>query len=418
MSNPVMPSRLQRLVSVWKNLTASLPLEDTLQSLAEAGAAVLESEACSILLYDEAQHTLRFVAAPPEQLAVMKNLGVPVERSVAGWVYTHARPALINQAGDDERIFRVVDREVSEATRSLLAVPIAYRGKTIGVFEATNRIDGAFNDDDLALLETLAAQAAVIIRGERQVEETRGVNRALLRNEKIRRDRQALLAQELRDAAQSIIDAVDSANHREPQAIAREVPWVLADPVAYPGADAILDACVDLQRMAAQMDELQKADGLWGGLRYQRASVPALVERVTAVFRQQAVHRDISLKVDVPRGLECVCDPGLLALALYNLMENACKFTNQGGWVRVRAEALPGFTKFALIDRGMGISAKEQAVIFEPFAQGFGVAERYGGAGVGLALAKEIIERHGGEIWVESEEGQGSTFSFLLPEHE
>ncbi|HEY9087826.1 MAG TPA: ATP-binding protein, partial [Anaerolineaceae bacterium] len=105
-------------------------------------------------------------------------------------------------------------------------------------------------------------------------------------------------------------------------------------------------------------------------------------------------------------------------LALWNLVENACAFTGDGGWVRVRAEALPGFVKFVVIDRGIGISENEQERIFEPFVQGRGAVGRPGSAGLGLAIAKEMVEQHGGEIWVESEEGQGSTFAFLLPEGE
>lgn len=418
MADPLSPNRLERLFSIWKNLTASMPLETTLQSLAEAAAAALESDACSILLYDEAQHTLRFVAAPPDQLAVMKNLGVPVERSVAGWVYTHGRPAQLNQAGGDERIFRVVDREVSEETRSLLAVPVAYHGKTIGVFEAVNKAGGDYTPEDVALLEALAAQAAVCIRGEREVQQARGAYREELLERKINKDRLAMLAQELRDATQAIIHAVDAADRPEPRGAARDVPWSLGEPGGLPGSDDILDACVRLKSLATTLDALQSGPALPAGLQIEPVQVLPLVERVVEVFRAPAAARGIALLVDVPKTLSCACDPLRASLALWNLVENACAFTGDGGWVRVRAEALPGFVKFVVIDRGIGISENDQERIFEPFVQGRGVVGRSGSAGLGLAIAKEMVEQHGGEIWVESEEGQGSTFAFLLPEGE
>lgn len=418
MFNPLPQLRLERLFSIWKNLTASMPLDVTLQSLAEAAAAVLESEACSILLYDETQHTLRFVAAPADQLAVMKNLGVPVERSVAGWVYTHGRPAQLNQAGSDERIFRVVDREVSEETRSLLAVPIAYHGKTIGVFEAVNRASGDYNTDDLALLETLAAQAAVCIRGEREVEQARGAYRQALLERKIKRDRMAMVSQELREVTQTIIHRVDEAGRPEPRGAARDVPWAQGDAGGFSGEEEILEACVRLKHLADALDAMQESSALPGDLQLERVEVLALVERVVEFFRPLAAARNIALLVDVPKTLACVCDPLRVSLALRNLVENACTFTGDGGWVRVRAEALPGFVKFVVIDRGIGISENDQKRIFEPFVQVRGAGSQPGSAGLGLAIAKEMVELHGGEIWVESEEGQGSTFAFLLPEGE
>lgn len=408
MSNPVPSSRLERFVSIWKTLTASLPLEAALQALAETAATVLDCEGCSILLYDEQQHVLRFVAAPKEQLAVMKNLGVPLERSVAGWVFTHARPAQLNQAGGDERIFRVVDREVSDETHSLLAVPVMYRGKTIGVFEAINKTGRSYGEEDLMLLELLAAHAAVSIHNEREIEAARAAARLQKLEEKLRRDRLAILVQEQREAARAVVDGVDAARHPQPRGGAREVPWAMDDPDPFPGADAILDACTRLEAIAEQMTHLHDTAALRGAPRYEIVRAKPLAERVVEIFVPKAAARNIALLVDLPKDLTCRCDPAQIGLALYNLVENACRFNTQDGWVRVRAEKLHGFTKFAIIDRGVGLSEKEQVALFDPAAQ----------TGLGLAIAKEMIDLHGGELWVESEEGQGSTFAFLLPDDE
>jgi len=408
MSNPVPSSRLDQLVAIWKTLTASMPLEPVLQALAETAAAVLDCEGCSILLYDEQQHVLRFVAAPKEQLAVMKNLGVPLERSVAGWVFTHGRPAQLNHAGGDERIFRVVDREVSDETRSLLAVPVMHRGKTIGVFEAVNKTGRAYGEEDLMLLELLADHAAITIHNEREIEAARAVTRRMRLEEKLRRDRLAILVQEQREATRAVVDGVEESRHPQPRGGARDVPWAMDDPDPFPGADAILDACTRLNAIAEQMTHLRDTAALRGAPHRETVRVKPLAERIVEIFVSQVAERNIALLVDAPKDLTCRCDPAQIGLALYNLVENACRFNTQDGWVRVRAEKLHGFTKFAVIDRGVGLSEKEQATLFDPAAQ----------TGLGLAIVKEMIDLHGGELWVESEEGQGSTFAFLLPEEE
>lgn len=408
MSNPVPSSRLERFVTLWKTLTASMPLDAALQALAEAAATVLDCEGCSILLYDEQQHVLRFVAAPKEQLAVMKNLGVPLERSVAGWVFTHARPAQLNHAGGDERIFRVVDREISDETLSLLAVPVMYRGKTIGVFEAVNKTGRSYGEEDLMLLELMAAHAAATIHNEREIATARADARQQKLDEKLRRDRLAVLVQEQREATRAVVEGVDAARHPQPRGGAREVPWAMDDPDPFPGADAILDACTRLEALAEQMANLQDAAALRGAPRREPVRVKTLADRVVEIFLPQAGSRNIALLVDAPKDLVCRCDPAQIGLALYNLLENACKFNTQDGWVRLRAEKLHGFSKFAVIDRGVGISEKDQKTLFEPTAQ----------TGLGLAIAKEMIDLHGGELWVESEEGQGSTFAFLLLDDE
>src|SRR5262249_38635397 len=104
---------------------------------------------------------------------------------------------------------------------------------------------------------------------------------------------------------------------------------------------------------------------------------------------------------------------------LLNLLSNAVKFTPEGGRIGINARQADGSVEISVSDTGIGISPEDQANIFEEFRQvGGDYAHKTEGTGLGLTLAKKFVELHGGKIWVESEVGKGSTFSFsCLREH-
>jgi signal transduction histidine kinase len=101
---------------------------------------------------------------------------------------------------------------------------------------------------------------------------------------------------------------------------------------------------------------------------------------------------------------------------LYNILGNAIKFTDDNGHVSIRVSYSAESVIVSITDTGIGISSEDKKKLFKPFSQiDASISRRYEGTGLGLALVKELIELHGGKIWVESEAGKGSTFSFKLP---
>jgi signal transduction histidine kinase len=105
-----------------------------------------------------------------------------------------------------------------------------------------------------------------------------------------------------------------------------------------------------------------------------------------------------------------------LNIALSNLVKNALQFTEAGGHVTVKLQEASGYFKVSVIDDGIGIPARDLPRVFERFFQvETHLTRRYGGMGLGLSVAKAMVELHGGRIWAESEEGKGSVFTFLLP---
>ena len=100
---------------------------------------------------------------------------------------------------------------------------------------------------------------------------------------------------------------------------------------------------------------------------------------------------------------------------LLNLLSNALKFTPEGGRIDVRAAVRDGAAEISVIDTGVGIAPEDQAAVFEEFRQVGTASKKVEGTGLGLAISRKFVELHGGRIWVESELGSGTTFTFTLP---
>jgi two-component system sensor histidine kinase VicK len=109
-------------------------------------------------------------------------------------------------------------------------------------------------------------------------------------------------------------------------------------------------------------------------------------------------------------------DTSKLSIVLSNLVKNAITFSNEGSQVTVHGEQQNEFIKVAVKDQGVGVPAKDLSLIFERFYQVEShLTRKHGGMGLGLSVAKAMVEMHGGRIWADSVEGAGSTFTFLLP---
>lgn len=143
-----------------------------------------------------------------------------------------------------------------------------------------------------------------------------------------------------------------------------------------------------------------------------------VLEKVTSTLQIQASQKDIALSLELPKNLphQIDADPALFHQAVYNLVENAIKYTSEDGQVIVRVRVLENDMVFEIKDTGIGITAEDMARLFEKFYRGKAREARVRvGTGLGLAIVRSIAERHGGRVWVESEEGKGSTFYLQIP---
>jgi NtrC-family two-component system sensor histidine kinase KinB len=169
--------------------------------------------------------------------------------------------------------------------------------------------------------------------------------------------------------------------------------------------NALVRNLLDLSRIEAGKIEMQ----------IERTPVPLLFDKIRAVFAAQAQTQSVELSAEVETGLpQVLADPTKITWVLSNLVSNALRYTRAGGRIRLKGERVGSQVHVSVVDDGAGIPPEYQSRVFEKFVRVAGDASP-GGSGLGLAICKEMIRAHRGSIWVESEPGAGSTFTFTLP---
>jgi signal transduction histidine kinase len=181
--------------------------------------------------------------------------------------------------------------------------------------------------------------------------------------------------------------------------------------------DDIHDSGRHLLSLINDILDLSKIEAGRMELELTRFDLPAAVENAVTLVRERASHHGIELRCDLADDVgEVVADERKVKQVLVNLLSNAVKFTPEGGRVEVRASRSEGSLEIAVSDTGIGIAPEHQQAIFEEFRQvGGDYTRRIDGTGLGLSLARRLVELHGGRIWVTSEVGKGSTFTFRVP---
>lgn len=169
----------------------------------------------------------------------------------------------------------------------------------------------------------------------------------------------------------------------------------------------IINNLLDISRLEAGENSLN----------YEDVDIASLIGEVRMSLLSLASNKKIGVEVKVDTSLESVrADRAKLRQILYNLMNNAIKFTPEKGRVTVSALKKEEMLEIKVSDSGVGLSKEDYGKVFMPFIQAdSSTARRYGGAGLGLYVAKNFVDLHGGKIWVESRVGKGSTFIFTLP---
>ena len=382
--------RLQRILEISRELTSTRNLHNLLLKIISVATELTDTEASSLLLADPKTGQLYFEAATGVAENALLGIPVPLEGSIAGWIFQKGEPLVIDDVSKDPRFYRQVDLITSFQTRSILGVPLKVQDRVIGVLEVLNKRDSApFTDEDLEILGALAAQAAVAIENARLFEQS---------------DLLADLAHEIRTPLTSIIGYTRLLLEQE-----------LAPETARQFIETIHREAVRLNNLVSDFLDLARLEA--GRIRLQKRPIHLkyLVEEAVATLRPEAEARDIRIKTDVPMGLPPVlADEQHLLRVLLNLLSNAIKYNRPGGEVEITARRLDDRVSVSVRDTGIGIAPEELPYIFEKFYRGSAEGSSTG-AGLGLSIAKRIVEAHGGTITVQSTPGEGSVFTFTIP---
>lgn len=290
-----------------------------------------------------------------------------------------------------------------ERTLSLVAVPLRMEERRIGAIAVATVAHEGIQPDELHVLETLANQVTIALENAHAYE----------------RERIAMMHLEAAEAFKARFLSNMSHELREPLNTAIGFSRVLLKGIDGPLNDRqrqdVEQIYKDSQNLLGLINDILAISQLQAGLmelRLQPVQISDMVEAVLPTASALVRGKDVEFATQVPDDLPRLrADPDRLRQVLVHLLNNAAKFTDAGA-ITLRAWVDDGYVYVSVNDTGVGIPQEDRERIFAQFEKGNGNPP---GAGLGLALCKEFIELHGGNIWVDSEVGVGSTFTFSVP---
>jgi signal transduction histidine kinase len=399
--------RLTHLVDISLAINSTLDLHTLLNVIMDLSAEITESESASIMLFDRNTNELHFVATTTDNPVAnnLVNSPVPLEGSLAGTILRENRAIVLDDVSADPRHYHKTDDRSGFTTRSLIGVPMRYKEQVIGVLEAVNKKEGRWSEEDRRNLLILASQAAVAIENARLVEQLQKAYNELDQIDKLKNDFIAIASHELRTPLSVILGYATFLKEDAQGAVGEH-------------ATAVLNSALRMRNLIEDMTNLRYLK--LGEAELSREHIP-----LAALF--QAAQNDVGgmaeakghlLRVQLPdMSLVVVVDRIKLGMALTNLLNNAIKFTPSGGQITLTYERKPQAVWVIVRDTGIGIPQDQLTKVFEEFHQVEDhMTRRHGGMGLGLSIAKAVVEAHGGHIWAESEgPNRGSTFYINLP---
>ncbi len=342
----------------------------------------------------------------------------PSENARFRQIIEHEMPVIIPDTGQDATW---VDLPDMPPIYSWAAAPIVVENRVIGALMIDHQQRGFYNDSHRTILEAIATQISIAVQNARLYER---MAEYAARAEAASEAKSAFLANvshELRTPLTSVIgfaniikkrldqnlipnvEAVDKKTERAIKQVTANIDIIISEGSRL---TSLINDVLDLAKIeAGKLDWHMKTIGIGGVIEQATAAT-------TSLFDEKNLPLHVHIEEDLP---QIVGDHDRLVQVIINLVSNAVKFTDEGH-VTVRAERVDDELRVSVIDTGPGIAPKDHQTVFEQFRQvGDTLTDKPKGTGLGLPICKQIVEYHGGKLWLESDLGQGSTFMFSLP---
>ncbi len=455
---------LAALNEVSSLLTATFDLDKLLGLIMDRIQALMGVEASSLLLKADDEDELVFRIGLGHHAEAVKGRRLKVGHGIAGWVFQHGVPVIVPDVRQDSRFYQGIDYHTGFMTKSILCVPLKTREKVIGVIEVLNEpTPRPFSQDDLNLLSAIAAHAATAIENVRLYTEVKSYAEELERKV----DARTREVEAANTSLETALAEAEEASHHKSTFLAN-VSHELRTPLnTIIGFSEILRdehfgplnekqsrhvqnihrAGHQVLKITSDLLDLSKVEAGRVELHRQTVTIDSLVTDAVAMMKDQAAKKDLTIAFHAAGALPSVnVDPYRVTQVLSNLLSNAVKFTPPGGTITVSARVQSPTSKvrshsektgqsfqtsdvghrtsdagemveIRVQDTGIGIRPEDRTKLFQPFVRlEAALKSQYEGTGLGLVIARHLVEMHGGRIWVESEgEGKGSTFIFTLP---
>ena len=414
------PNQDERLSAIFE-ISTTLVTEQSVQRLlprflSRLLATLRAAQTGVVLIYDLSAEQLAPISALGYDLAPLKRIRLAVGEAMSGTALETGQPGLyptpetvkairMGMTPGNQALFQQATTGLGQPL-SAVCVPLISAETKVGTLVLENRSQTeAFGPDDLPFLKALAELVALAIENARLRDELQAVE-TLEEANRLKADLISTLAHEMRTPLTSIKGystallmedvSFSAEGQREFLQIIDEECDVLEEIIHDLLESSIIDA--GLLRLEPQPVMLRRLVG----------SV------VDDIARRTRIHR---ILVDFPDDFPIIdADASRVSQVLRNLLDNAIKYSPDGGLVVVRGEAHAGEVTISVADQGIGIAPEHLNRLFERFFRvRSGLGDRVVGSGLGLPIARTIVESHGGQIWAESQPGEGTTLYFTLP---
>ncbi len=380
--------------------TSTLDLPEVLNRLAEATTRALRCKGAVIRLLDKTGSHLEVVGAYGLSEAYLDKAPIEVARARIDQEALSGKTVLVADATHDDRL-RYPDKVAAEGIHSILSAPLMGKRRPIGVLRAYGGTAYRFTEDDAAFLSAIAAQGVVAIENAQAYQLLENLDRQ--KSQFVR-----IVTHELRSPVQvtsSLLNVLERGYVGDLNA--RQTDLVDRAHKRLRFLQTLIDDLLDLA--AGKADVLSSAER---GL----VSLNDVLRDVYARYAAPAQDKGLKLYCECPdEALHVWGDKSELDRIANNLVSNAVKYT-QRGEVRLRAERTDGFVRVVVADTGIGIPQDAMPHLFEEFFRAPNAKKTaQTGTGLGLAIVKDLVERYDGTIEVQSVEGQGTTFTLMLP---
>jgi len=400
----------ETLLDLSKRMGAILDFGRLMETLVHGLVRGVPLTHCVLMIYD-AQRSAFVVYR--EDTTVGEGAGtipIRVDSPIVQWLNQTGRVLVKEEVKLNPAIaayFETAETEL-DAIRASLIVPLKIEAKLTGILLVGEKLSGdIFDDQELEVLAVLANQVAISLENARLYEELSNSNAQLMQASRLKSQFLASMSHELRTPLNSIIGfSKVLLNRFDGELTERQETYIRS--VHNSGAHLLqlINGILDFSRIEAGKLEMLP----------EEIDLHELIDECIESSMALARGKQLKLEKNVPLELPPLsADRTKVKQILLNLLSNAIKFTAQGR-VLVGVVAEPAAVRVSVADTGIGIRDDDLARLFEPFQQlDNPVTRSAGGTGLGLAISKKFVELHGGRIWAESRENQGSTFHFTLP---
>ena len=404
-------AKLTALGEVSRAVSSTLDVETVLDTIVSRASQLAGGAGCSIFEYDAGAERFQLRATHNYDAEFVEALrAVPLRKGegLMGRAAEMREPVQvpdITQAGAYQSSVR--DTLIRFGYRALLAVPLLREDQIIGSLSFNRKVPGEFLPEVVDVLRTFATQSALAIQNARLFREIADKSAQLEAASRHKSEFLANMSHELRTPLNAIIGFSEVLTERMFGELNEKQDEYLKD-IHASGQHllSLINDILDLSKIEAGRMELERS----------AFDLPNAIENALILVRERASRRGIRLGSTIDERLGALDgDERKVKQVLLNLLSNALKFTPEGGRIDVGARLDDHVAEVSVADTGIGIAPADQEAVFEEFRQVGTADKKAEGTGLGLALSRKFIELHGGKIWVKSQLGAGSTFTFTLP---